>query len=74
MLYSQNLVGAYDLICWTRTVKEQWMAHITTPGYEGTCFASGWYDELFNQVMRFYLLQYKNWIIFIHYDIMGYYF
>ena len=46
------IVGAYDLICWTRSVKEQWMANITTPGYEGACFASGWYDELLSQVSR----------------------
>ena len=26
------------------------MAKTTTPGYEGACFASGWYDELLSQV------------------------
>ena len=39
------------------------MAKITTPGYEGACFASGWYDELLSQVSEIIIcyIAEKSW-------------
>lgn len=48
-------VGGYDLICWTRKVKDEWAALVKhSQGYEGACFASGWYDHLLSQVIIYF--------------------
>ena len=53
---SKNIeVGSYDLIVWSRTVKQSWMAKKNeTLNAGGACIASGWYDFLLHQVETFY--------------------
>ena len=48
-------VGGYDLISLSREVEPEWMA-INSDGTPETsaCFASGWYDDLYQRVMQFF--------------------
>ena len=52
--YARSLgieVGGYDLIAWTRRVKNELMAvnEQTNSSWPSACLASGWYDELLNR-------------------------
>jgi hypothetical protein len=44
-------VGGYDLIALTRRVRKEWMA--VGAAYPSACFASGWYDYLFERILNF---------------------